>query len=80
MDDVVLEKDEEQTTSLSFEDLVEPFLAKATKDIVAAKDPELASEYVRLYFEAERDKAALPLASVLGKETVSKLAVRKGFQ
>ncbi len=78
IDDVVVEK-EEENTSLSFEDLQEPFLKKAAQDITTAKDPELAAEYIRLYFEAERDKAPLPLASVLGKEAVSKLAVRKGF-
>jgi hypothetical protein len=78
IEDVLSEK-EDDTVSLSFEDLREPFLQKATQDIITTKDPELAMEYLRLYFESEHDKAAIPLASVLGKEVVSKLAIRKGF-
>jgi hypothetical protein len=80
IENVVEEVEEETTTSLTFEDLCGPYIDRAKKDIGDNKDPELAQEYIRLFFEAERDKAVLPLASVLGKETLAKLALRKGFK
>jgi hypothetical protein len=77
---VVVEEEEETTLSLTFEDLTKPYIDKAAKDIIANKDPELAQEYLRVFFEAERDKAVLPLASVLGRESLAKIVQRKGFK
>jgi hypothetical protein len=80
IENIVEEEEEEQITSLTFEDLCGPYIEKAANDIIANKDPELAQEYIRLFFEADRDKAVIPLASVLGKEALRKLVERKGFK
>lgn len=47
------EEDEEYTTvKLSFDDLQEPYIRKAIKQVHEFKDVELAEDYVRYYFEA----------------------------
>jgi len=73
MEDVVIEKDEEEEISLEFDDLSEPYILKAAKDIQATRDLELANEYLRIYFLANRDQTALPLARVLGREVVQRV-------
>lgn len=52
--DVALEQDEDEeiTTEVTFSDLSEPFLARAVKEVRQTKDPELALEYIHVYFSA----------------------------
>lgn len=52
--DVIVEQDEDEeiTTEVTFNDLSEPFLVKAVKDIRTSKDYELALEYIHVYFAA----------------------------
>src|SRR5208282_5331873 len=52
--DVLIEQDEDEeiTTEVTFNDLSEPFLVRAVKDIRTSKDSELAMEYIHVYFGA----------------------------
>ncbi len=54
MADVALERDEDDeiTTEVTFNDLSEPFLARAVREVKQTKDPELALEYIHVYFSA----------------------------
>lgn len=79
--DVILDKeeddDEEQIVSLAFTDLNEHYIQHAIRDIREAQEPELAEEYLRIYYEAEKDEAVLPLGRVLGQEKVQRILQRK---
>jgi hypothetical protein len=86
--DSPLEDDDEPGT-LGFWDLSEPFILKAAHDVQEGKDPELAEDYIRIYFislaleksarasedpDGARLRAAMGLASVLGKDRVAAIA------
>src|SRR5271166_2071628 len=60
MADVVIEKDEDDeiTTEVTFSDLSEPFLARAVREVRQTKDPELAMEYIHVYFAAHNFEQA----------------------
>ncbi len=60
IEDIALEQDEEDeiTTEVSFNDLNEPFLARAVREVRHTKDPELAMEYIHVYFNAYNFEAA----------------------
>ena len=81
IDDVIIDEEEEYeteiTTKLEFADLSEHYLKFAAADIQDAQEPELAEQYLRIYYEAEKDKLALPLGRVLGPEKVRKILLRK---
>lgn len=78
MEDVLVEDDsEEVTVSLEYKDLVPAYLSLAQRDCAANRDPQLAEEYLRIYFEAEKSKSHLPLANVLGRERVRTILHRK---
>lgn len=50
---------EENEECLGFQDLSEPFILKASREIQETRDPELAEDYLRIYFSAVAlDKAA----------------------
>jgi len=85
-------EDEDEDGTLGFWDLSEPFILKAAHDVQESGDPELAEDYIRIYFsslaleksaKASEDpedahlRAAMGLASVLGKEKVAAIAERK---
>ncbi len=50
MPGVQLDDDEELGETLTFWDLAEPFILKASRDVQESKDPELAEDYNRRYF------------------------------
>lgn len=46
------EEDDEITTEVTFDDLSEPFIVRAIENVRQLKDPELALEYIHVYFGA----------------------------
>jgi hypothetical protein len=85
-------EEEDEPGTLGFWDLSEAFILKAAHDVQESKDPELAEDYIRIYFsslaleksaKASEDpgsaclQAAIGLASVLGKEKVASIAGSK---
>jgi DNA primase len=59
MPGVQLDDDEELGELLTFWDLAEPFILKASRDVQETKDPELAEDYIRIYFTGlSTEKAA----------------------
>jgi len=53
LSDVPLEGEEdEEETLLGFWDLAEPFIVKAGREVQNVRDPELAEDYIRIYFTA----------------------------
>jgi hypothetical protein len=85
-------EDEEEGGVLGFWDLSEPFILKAARDVQENRDPELAEDYIRIYFSSlaleksaktvedsasARLQAAVGLASVLGREKVAAIANHK---
>ena len=90
--DTPMEEDDDEGGTLGFWDLSEHFILKAAQDVQEGKDPELAEDYIRIYFSAlaleksartaedpdeARLQAAMGLASVLGKEKVAAIAGSK---
>ena len=85
-------EDGDEDGTLGFWDLSEPFILKAAHDVQESGDPELAEDYIRIYFsslaleksaKASGDpedahlQAAMGLASVLGRDRVAAIAERK---
>lgn len=84
--DSVLEEEEsddsEIITNLVFADLSETYIQLAIADIQSAGEPELAEEYLRIYYEAEKDESVEPLARVIaaepsGHDKLKKILMRK---
>jgi DNA primase len=50
MPDVQLDDEEESGGLLTFWDLAEPFILKVSREVQETKDPELAEDYIRIYF------------------------------
>jgi len=73
LQDVPREEEEEEFVEVVFDDLSEAYILQAAKEIQHAKDFELASEYLRIYFQADRDQDPMPLARVVGRETVQRI-------
>lgn len=95
----------EITVTVEFEDLTEPYILLARREILTNKDIEQAEEFLRIYFQAEqlntdanallkgkeiedaeerhnevvrlKTKAAIKLASVLGRDVVDAVARAK---
>jgi DNA primase len=81
MADIILEKeeddDEEEVITLEFGDLSEHYIQFAMRDIQEVGEADQAEEYLRIYFEAEKEKLVLPLGRVLGQPRVKKILQRK---
>lgn len=58
IEDLIEEVDEEDkgeiTITVEFEDLVEPYVIRARREIETNRDIEQAEEFLRIYFEAEK--------------------------
>lgn len=52
--------------TIEYEDLIEPFILKAKREILANKDFEQAQEFLRIFFQAE---ASFEAANALAKDT-----------
>jgi hypothetical protein len=46
------DEEDEATIQITYTDLCEPYLQKASRDVLLSKDSELADEYIRIYFES----------------------------
>lgn len=77
LDDVDIEKEDASTVVIVFEDLVEPYISFVKNDIREEKDACLAEEYLDVFFKAEVNKEPLPLAHVLGRETLTSILLKK---
>lgn len=99
-------EEEASFVTLTYEDLVEPYIIRATTDIQATKDVHRALDYLNLYFKAEHftaqaeevrkhhddpeeaqeavrelmAQAAVTLAGVLGRSTLTALALKKDLR
>lgn len=80
----------EVVRELRCEDLIDPFIRLARTDIQNKRDPELAGEYLRVFFEADnlnqknssaedRAKAAMLLGEVLGKKRLKGIKSKKAY-
>jgi CHC2 zinc finger len=76
-DDEEEEESEEEVIQLGYEDLTEPFIVHAKKAIQEANNLELAENFMRIYFQAERDQSALLLARVLGRDSLQEIAKKR---
>jgi hypothetical protein len=72
------DEEEERTITLEFTDVREPYIKFAKNDVKINNDPQLAEEYLRIYFTAEQEKQVLPIAKVLGKKAVEEILRNKG--
>jgi DNA primase len=74
-------EEEQETVTITFEDLAPLYVNFARKDVMANKDYELAEEYLRIYFEAAQEEDPLKqvksLASVIGSKTVARVKSNK---
>jgi hypothetical protein len=74
LDDYTDEESEE--VSITFDDLSGPYIFRASTDIQATKDVELAMDYLKIYFQAKKATETgdpLPLARVLGRDIIKKI-------
>jgi hypothetical protein len=76
-DDEEEEESEEETVQLGYEDLTEPYIIHARKAVQTAQSLELAEDFMRIYFQAERDQSALLLARVLGRDSLQEIAKKR---
>jgi hypothetical protein len=80
--DVIIE-DEDLTGeeyTLKIKDLKPAYFKLAIEDIRKYKDPALAEEYLRAYFEALSLESPLPIARVLGVEAIQGIAEQMGLE
>jgi DNA primase len=76
--DVEDEQDEEEdTVTITFEDLAPLYIIQAAAHIQATQDVELAEDYIKRYFEAEAFGDTLALARVLEPATLERARNRK---
>ena len=80
MDDVSLDEDEdEEEISVGFSDLSEAYIRQAAREVQKYQDPEMAEGFIRIFFEAENDNDAMPLARVLDPSTLHGITQRKAY-
>jgi hypothetical protein len=78
MDDVVLDdEDEEEEVSIEFADLSEAYIRQAGREVQKHQDAEMGQAFVRIYFQAEFEKDAMPLARVLDPSTLERIRQKK---
>jgi len=81
MDDVVLDdEDEEEEVSIEFADLSEAYIRQAGREVQKHQDVEMGQALVRIYFQAEFEKDAMPLARVLDPSTLEHIRQKKAFR
>jgi CHC2 zinc finger len=82
------DEDGKVTRSIDFTDLADPYIAHAAAAFLADPDPDLAREYIEIFFDSvpERDadpasedelKKCMPLARVLGSEALEEIKKKR---
>jgi hypothetical protein len=76
IDDIVLDEDDDEEYTLTFDDLKEAYIRQAAKCVQLSQDPEMAEQYHRIYFEAEKIQDPVALAQVLDPDTLAEIKRR----
>ena len=81
LDDIVPEEEEEEEEiSLEFCDLAPAYIVQARREIRVSEDPELAFDYLRIYYESQHINDPLPLAKVLDPDTLRSIKQKKLYR